>query len=91
MKKNDLVKYYVCDECLIKDNSLFIDCLMCVKKERIGKIIKHKKATETLGYDENHPELKGKKVFEVYDFETGNRTSILEDDLRPLKKATQKP
>ena len=89
MKVNDMVSYYLCDECIIRDNSLFNDCFMCVKKERTGKIFSQESATKALGFEENHPELRGKRVFHVYDFETGNTPSILEDDLQPLKKATQ--
>jgi len=95
MNVGSIVEYYLCDYCLNGDNSLYSECFDCVKKQRNGMVSAKNMAASALGYPKNHPELKGKQVSKVYDFETGKTPTIMDDDLRVIcdnsNKANRKP
>ena len=95
MNVGSIVEYYLCDYCLNGDNSLYAECFECVKKRRNGMVSAKDMAVSALGYPKNHPELKGKQVYTVIDFETGNKPTIMDDDLMVIcgnsTKATGKP
>lgn len=78
MEIGDMVKYYVCNECLSGDRNIYCD-RQCIKKEIHGFISSiHKPEKDDFDYDPNHPELKYRTRFKVDNF--GPEPTIIFDD-----------